>query len=228
MSGLKKDMPSYRFNGNRTTPDEIDRYETVVVTNPTSSATWVGTTASLVADASSALVLINTTLDYPRNLLYGLVGTNDFGGTWTVNGVDQFGNTVTETTTSGTVAAGTPAFAVAGTKIFHSVTSGTFDADTDSVGGGLPRLGVAVGGTVGSTAKFGLNTKIGAVADVKSITHSKAFVVTTLDGGTISTSLVNATNHSFNGTAAIGTADTFTVKVRSTYNNAESGDNLAD
>ena len=45
MSGIKTEVTSVRFNKNRVTPDEMDRYETYVVTNPTSSATWVGTAA---------------------------------------------------------------------------------------------------------------------------------------------------------------------------------------
>lgn len=227
MSGIKREVTSVRFNGNRVTPDEMDRYETYVVTNPTSSATWVGTSAGGTSTQAKALVLINTYLDYPRNLLYGLVGTADCGGTWSINGLDQFGVSITESVGSGTVAAGTPAFATAGTKIFAKVTSGTFTHATGQVGAGSARIGVAVGGTAGSTATFGLRTKIKAVSDVKSITHSKNFVVTTLDGGTISSTLVSATNHSFNGTAALGTADTFTVTIRPTYNNESSGQDLA-
>lgn len=228
MSGIKTEVTSVRFNKNRVTPDEMDRYETYVVTNPTSSATWVGTAAGGTKGESKALVLINTMLDYPRNLLYSVVGTNDLGGTWTINGLDQFGVSITESVGSGTVAAGTPAFALAGTKIFSKVTSGTYvHAAGGSVGLGSARIGVAVGGTAGSTATFGLRTKIASVSDVRSITHSKNFVVTTLDGGTISSTLVGTTNHTFNGTAALGTADTFTVTIRPTWNNEASGQDLA-
>jgi hypothetical protein len=227
MSGIKTEVTSVRFNNNKVTPDELDRYETYVVTNPTSSATWVGTSAGGTSTQAKALVLVNTYLDYPRNLLYSLVGTNDAGGTWTINGVDQFGVTITESVGSGTVAAGTPAFATAGTKIFAKVTTGTFTHATGQVGLGSARIGVAVGGTAGSTATFGLRTKIKAVTDVKSITHSKNFVVTTLDGGTISSTLVGTANHTFNGTAALGTADTFTVTIRPSWNNEASGQDLA-
>lgn len=230
MSGIKKEVTSLRFNNNRVSPDEIDRFERVYVLNPTTSATWVGTSAGGTSTQAKALVLINTVLDFPRNLLYGLVGTADCGGTWSINGLDQFGQTITESVGSGTVAAGTPAFATAGTKIFSKVTSGTFTHATGQVGAGSARIGVAVGGTAGSTATFGLMTKIKALGDVRSITYGKTAagpaVTTTLDGGTISASLVSTANHSFNGTAALGTADTFVVVVRPTYNN-ENGSDLA-
>ena len=226
MSGLKPYEPHIRFSGAKLTPDEIDRYEQYCVIDPTTSATWVGTAAGGTSTQAKALVLINKNLDYPRNLLYGVVGTADFGGTWVVNGKNQFGVSITETVGAGTAAAGKPVFATAGTLIFSQVTDGTFTVATGAVGNGSARLGVAVGGTAGSTCYFGLPSKIAAVSDVKSISWSKESVQTTLGGGTVSSTLVGTTYHTFNGTAALGGTEKFVVTFRPTYNN-EYGTNMA-
>lgn len=218
MSGLKEYDVAFQAAKAQITPDEIDRYERLTVLNPTTSSTWVGTAAGGTSTVSRALVLINTLLDHPRNLLYSCVGTNDMGGTWVVNGQDQFGAVITETVGNGTVAAGTPAFAVAGTKIFAKVTSGTFTVTTGAVGIGSARLGVAVG-TAGTLAfKLGLLTKIASTTDVKAITWSKEHVTTTLGGGTIG-AYVDSTNHAFTGTAIMGGTEAYTVLFKSTFDN---------
>ncbi len=217
-TGLKKFFPDVRFSGNQATPDELDRYESYIVAYPGTSLTYVGTCAAGTNAQAKPLVLINANLDYPRNLRYSVVGTNDVGGTWTVNGKDQFGAAISETVGSGTVAQGTPAFDTAGTKIFALVSSGTFTFAAGSAGSGSAQLGVAYGGTAGTTAYFGLPTKIAAVSDVKRITIVKNNVNTTLGGGTISSTVVGTTNHTFNGTAVLGTADMFIVTLKSTYN----------
>jgi len=219
MGGLKKYFPDVRMGGNQVAPDEIDRYEHYMVVFPGTSLTWVGTCAAGTQTQSKPLVIINANLDYPRNLAYSVVGTADIGGTWTVNGKDQFGNLVTESVGSGTVAAGTPAFNKAGTQIFSVVTSGTFTFGTSSgQGSGSAQLGVAAGGTAGSLALFGLPTKIAAVSDVKRLTHLQNFVNTTLGGGTVTSTVVGTANHTFNGTAALGSADVFMVTIDTTYN----------
>lgn len=223
--GLKKEVTSVRFNNNKVTPDEMDRYEQYVVYCPATSYNWVGTAAGGTAGQAKALVLINKNLDYPRNLDYGVVGTGDIGGTWVINGYDQFGNVITETVGSGTVAAGTPAFRTSGTKVFAKVTSGTFTVA--GVGSGSATLGVAAGGTAGSTAYFGLPTKIASTADVKSITYVNNFVATTLNGGTPG-ALVGTTYHTFNGTAALGTCTAYIVTFKSTYNAEHEGNPMAN
>lgn len=214
MSGLKQYDAAFAFSGAQVTPDEIDEYRQYVVANPSISATWVGTAAAGTSTQAKALVLINKNLDYPRNLLYSVVGTNDVGGTWTVNGKDQFGAVITESVGSGTVAAGTPAFATSGTKIFAQVTSGTFQFATGSAGNGSARIGVAV--AAAGTAKFGLPDKIAAVTDVKSISWSKELVQTTLNGGTVDSTLVNVANSAFSGTAVVGGTESFVVLYKPT------------
>lgn len=196
------------------TPDEIDRYEQYAVVNPSISATWVGTAAGTTSGGIKPLVLINKNLDYPRNLLYSVVGTADIGGTWTVNGKDQFGVSITETVGSGTVAQGTPAFAIAGTKIFAQVTSGS--VTIAGTGIGSARIGVAIGTSATAKAYLGLPSKIGAVSDVKSISWSKENVQTTLNGGTVDSTLVNTSTHSFCGSAIMGGTESFVVLYRPT------------
>lgn len=217
MGGLKKHHFDFTSGpANQVTPDEIDRYEQYVVINPSVSATWVGTAAGGTSTQQKALVLINKNLDYPRNLLYGMVGTADNGGTWVVNGKNQFGEVIQETVGSGTVAAGTPAFAVAGTKIFAQVTSGTFTVATAGVGLGSARIGVAIGTSATAKAYLGLPSKISAVSDVKMISWSKEHVQTTLNGGTVDSTLVGTTNHTINGTAIMGGTETFVVLYKPT------------
>ncbi len=214
MAGLKLWHADFAFSGNRATPDELDRYEQYQVINPSVSATWVGTAAGGTSTQEKALVLINKNLDYPRNLLYGLVGTADAGGTWVVNGKNQFGVTITETVGSGTAAAGTPAFAVAGTAIFAQVTSGTFTHA--GVGLGSARIGVAIGTAAGAKAYLGLPGKLAAVADVKSITWSKEHVNTTFNGGTVDSTVVSVTQSAIAGTGIMGGTETFNVLFRPT------------
>lgn len=218
MSGLGEHNYEFIQSGGQVTPNEIDRYEKVNTGILSISATWVGTAAGGTSTQAKALVLINKLLDHPRNLLYAAVGTNDMGGTWVVNGKDQFGQVITETVTNGTVAQGTPAFAVAGTKIFAEVTSGTFTVATGAVGAGSAQLGVAIG-TAGTAAfKLGLLTKIASTADVKAITWIKENVATTLKGGTIG-AYVDATNHAIGGTSIMAGTESYNILLKSTWDN---------
>lgn len=224
MPGLKKHHPDFRFNDNRVTPDEIDGPQQYVVAFPSASATYIGTSAGGTAGQAKALVFLSAKPDYPRNLLYGVVGTHDTGGTWVVSGKDQFGDTITETVGWGTLAAGTPAGASAGTKIFAEVTGGTFTHA--GVGTGSARLGVAVG--TGGTIQhyFGLPMRIASVNDVKNITWSSEFTSTPINKGTVaSASYVGTARHTFNGTATIAGTQCFVVDVISTYN-SEHEDNI--
>jgi len=220
MSGLGEigGLPGFNTGGQRVEPSDIDRYEVINTGVLSISATWVGTAAGGTSTQAQPLVLINRLLDHPRNLLYSQVGTADNGGTWVINGKDQFGITVTETVGNGTVAAGTPAWAKAGTTIFREVTSGTFTTATGAVGAGSPRIGVAIG-TAGTTAfKLGLLTKIAGSTDVKAITWTTQNVVTTLGGGTIG-ALVDATNHAFTGTSIMAGTEQYKAYVITTWDN---------
>lgn len=165
---LKKWAPDFAYSGNKVTPDEVGWDQMYYIINPAVSAVFVGTTAIGGTAASRALVMTNgqPMLDYPRNLMMGVQGTNATSGTWVVNGYDQFGNTIQE---SGTCASSTAGGTVQGTKVFAEVTSGTFNFSSGSVGNGTPKLGVGTGGT---TALFGLPAKLGKTTDVKMISGS--------------------------------------------------------
>jgi len=221
MSGLNEIGGLYGFaqGDSQVQPRDIDQYHRVNTGILSTSATWIGTAAGGTSTQAQPLVLINTFTDYPRNLLYSQVGTADNGGTWTVNGYDQFGQRITETVGNGTVAAGTPAWTKAGTAIFLKVVSGTFTTATAGVGLGSPRIGVAVG-TAGTVAfKLGLMQKIGGSADVKSITWTTQNVVTTLNGGTIG-SLVDATNHAFTGTSIMAGTESYSAILKTSFDNS--------
>lgn len=223
MPGLKKHFPDFQFSGNQVTSDEMDVYQQYVVAFPGTSQTWVGTTAVGTSTQSKALVLINKYPDYPRTLFFTISGSNDLGGSITVNGKDQFGGTIQETIGFGTVVS--PGTSAVGTKVFAEVTSGTVTLAVGSAGSGTPKLGLAYGGTAGSTNWFGLPVKIKAVGDVKRITHLKNFVATTLNGGTVDSTIVSVANHAFTGTANLGTADLFVVTVKSTYDSSQEVNN---
>lgn len=211
MSGLKKHYPDIAFSGNKISPDEIDMYRQYTIYCPASGSAWVGACAGGTSTQAKAMTLTNSNLDYPRNLLYGIVGTSDMGGTWVVNGKDQFGATVVETVDIGTAANGGT---TNGTAIFAQVTSGTCTLTTGSKGSGTAHLGVAVG-----TSHFGLPDKISAYTDVKSITWVKNFVNTTFGGGTIVTGMVDTTYHAIIGTAtSLGTCEAYVVLYKPTKN----------
>lgn len=218
---LKRFQPEVRMGGFKVSPDEMDIERQYVVMNPTVSPTWFGTTAVGTAGQSKALVLINRIADYPRNLAGAVAGSAGLGGTWVVNGKDQFGNTIQESLAIGTATNGGT---TEGTKIFAQLTSGTFNfATASAAGNGTPRLGVGIAET---THLFGLPDKIAGTGDVKRITWNNNGTVTTVNGGTIG-AYVGTANHTFKGTAALAITHSFVVSYRSSFNSeAEQVQNL--
>lgn len=212
---LKRHLPSVRFGGFKVTPDEIDQVRQYVVMHPSVDPVWFGTTAAGTAGQSKALVLTNIRADYPRNLVGAAAGSAGLGGTWVVNGKDQFGNTIQESIAVATAANGGTA---SGTKIFAQVTSGTFNiATTSEAGNGSPRLGVSIGTAAGNVALFGLPDKIASTADVKNLLWINNGTSTTVNGGTIG-SYIGTANHTFKGTAVVAVTDRFVVTYRSSFN----------
>lgn len=199
------------------TPDEIDRFETYHVANPSTSATWFGTAAAGTASQAKSLVVINQYADYPRNLNGIVTGSAAMGGVFVVNGLDQFGAPVSETITVGTATNGGT---TAGTKVFAKFTSGTFTFASDASGNGTPTLGCV---TTGTLALFGLPCKIGGSTDVKSITWINNGTPTTLNGGTIG-AYVSVGAHAFRGTSNVALTDRYVVTVKSTYDNSSGAD----
>src|SRR3990167_8890157 len=204
MPGLKKYFPDIRFGGNKITPDELDVRKTYQVTYPSISASSLGTAAAGTVDVAWSVV--NTTLDYPRNLLYTVTGGTT-GGTTIVNGKDQFGVVITETVTIATAAAGGTA---AGTKVFSTFTSGThYTNGGDNTSTAV--LGYAKGTAAGIVAVFGLPVRVGAVSDVKRLTWSNVGTVTSVNGGTINSTYVGTANHTFQGSAVVAATDIYVV-----------------
>lgn len=220
MSGMKLHDPAFGAAGQKVTPDEMDQYVVYNVVYPSLSTTYVGTCAGGTSTQAKALVLISKKTDYPRNLLYGVIGTNDMGGVWAVNGKDQFGNVISESVTLGTAAAGTPAVAVAGTKIFSEVTSGTFTVTTGAVGAGSATLGLAIGTAATALYRLGFPVKIGAASDVKRITWTSQAVGTAVNGGTIGTAQVDVTNNAYLGQTVMAGTETFQFWIKPSFDNS--------
>jgi hypothetical protein len=212
---FKKSEPALQFGGQRVSADEMDMVRQYVVLNPTVDPIWFGTAIG-TSTQGTPMGLINKNADYPRNLAYAVAAPagSTAGGTWIVNGKNQFGETIQETVIIGTATGGGT---VAGTKVFAQVTSGTINFTTMSPGNGSARLGVAIGTAAGLVGYFGLPDKIAAISDVKSITWRNVGTSITLNGGTVDSSLVGTANHTFNGTAVMAVTDGFLVNYRSTY-----------
>lgn len=220
MSGAKEYDYAFQQAKAQVTPDEIDQYISYTVVNPSLSATYIGTVAG-TQTASAALVLTSIKPDYPRNLLYGIVGTADIGGSITVVGKNQFGEVITETVGSGTAAAGTPAFAIAGTKIFAEVTAGTVTFATSAgQGNGTARVGLAIGTAGTALFRLGLPTKIGAVSDVKRITWTSQHLGTAINGGTIGTAQIDVDNHAYLGQTIMAGTEVFQFTIKPTFDNS--------
>lgn len=216
---LKRIQPGIRFSGYKVSPDEMDVTRQYIVEHPSIDPAWFGTAPIGTAGQAKAFVLTNIRADYPRNLVVSdATGAGTaHGGTAVINGKDQFGNTIQETITIGTAAAGGT---VAGTKIFSQVSSGTFTFATASVGNGTTQLGVAIGTSATLQHLFGLPDKIASTADVKSITWLNNGTSTTMNGGTIG-AYVGTANHTFKGTAVVSVTDKYVVHMRSTFNSEE-------
>jgi hypothetical protein len=212
MGGLKKHEPSIRFSANKLTPDELDMRVRYMVLKPSIGTATLGTAAA--GTVNVAWTVVNTVCDYPRNVLFTVVGpSGGVGGTTIINGTDQFGRGQSETITIGSANAGGTA---AGTKIFDTITSGTYypnGVDNTSTA----TLGYAFGTAAGIVFKLGLPVKIGATSDVKRITYIKNGAVTALNGGTIA-SYVSTATHSFGGTEILAATSDYVVDILSTYN----------
>ncbi len=228
-TGLKRHYPDFQQAGNKVTPDEIDRYETYTVINPSISSTWFGTVAGTQTQTGRVLVSINKNADYPRNVRIAYVGASGsvvFLSSGTINGLNQFGSAIAESYV-GTAAidGGT----IIGTAVFARVNSGTFNMGTGDAGAGTISLGV---GTAGTTTVFGLPTKLGGTSDIKRINGSFNGVGTQTSGtfvfgGTPASAGVTAT-HAFKAPldVAAGTV-IYNVTYKPTYDASMDGAPMA-
>jgi hypothetical protein len=209
-----------RFAGEKVDPDEINARYFYQVTYPSigTAAIWSGVGTG---DVAAVGTLANMTMDYPRNLLVTITGVaGGEGGTATIVGKNQFGESITEAVGFATANAGGTA---AGTKIFSSVSAAT--VNVVGLGGtaiGTIGIGYAAGTAAGIVAKLGLPVRVGAASDVKRLTFIKNGAVTAINGGTIGTAAtagyIDTVNHSFMGTQIIAATDMYSLDIVSTFN----------
>jgi hypothetical protein len=213
MSGFKKSQPGLRYSGEKVSPDEIDRYEFVNFCNPAPATTqwWGSAPVSGTAD-TQAFTIVNMLPDYPRNVQFILASAGSLTGlkgTAVINGYDQFGSVITETFS---IAAGTGAGTVAGTKVFGRFTSGTCYYGTFSTSG-TPNLGF----TGGTNTLLGLPVKLAGTTDVALISHHAGTGAVTVNGGTVG-GYINVAMSAVRPAATLTGTETVTVWVKPSYN----------
>jgi hypothetical protein len=217
MPGLKKHYPDVRFSSNRVTADEIDQRVYYKVLKPSISDSFLGTVEATEADD---FVIDETKTDYPRTVLVSITGVaGGMGGTATVTGTNQFGQSQSETIGFASANGGGTA---AGTKIFDTVTAATVDGldGLDGTAIGTCALGFAIGTASGIEAYFGLPVKIGAVSDVKRIIWNDNGTIKGVNGGTVNSDYVDTSNHSFRHNEVLAAADDIYVEVLSTHDSS--------
>ena len=180
MSGLGERFPDVQTGGVQATPNELDRYEVYQIMGPM-MGTFLWGTAEGTSTQSPTMAFAQVLPDYPRNVTVTIVGPSGSitGGTWVLTGKDQFGNAQTETFAVGTAVNGGTAV---GTKVFATFTSCAGTLGTSDAGVGTSNLFPS---STGTTALFGLPTKIAGTADVKLITMGSTGVAKAVNGGTI-------------------------------------------
>lgn len=219
MSGLGElgGLPGFTGPISQVQPRDIDQYTQYLIVNPGLTTTGLGTVETT---GTGAVVFTNVVPDYPRNVLVTILGVaGGIGGTVTVAGKNQFGGTQTETIGFASAAGGGTA---AGTKIFGFVNRGTV-LGLDGVGGtavGSVKIGYAIGTAAGIIARFGLPVKIGATTDIKNISLSGQGVGgTAVNGGTYSSAIIDTTNHAFLPSTIVGGTQTYSILIKSTFDN---------
>lgn len=212
---MKRYEPAFRFSAAKVGADELDMNRQYIIMHPSVDPVWFGTSAVGTQTQARALVVTNTKADYPRNIVGAVASAagSVSGGTWIVNGKNQFGETIQSTIA---IAPATGGGTVAGTKIFAEVSSGTFTFGTGDPGNGTPRLGVAIGTSASLQHLFGLPDRIASTADVKSLLWINNGTSTTVNGGSIG-AYVGTANNTFQGTAVVAVTDRFVVNMRSSF-----------
>ena len=212
---LKTWHPDFTFSGGKVGADEVDFYHTYVVNNPSIDATAVAT-AAVIATTLTLVQNVAGVMDYPRNLVLKLAGgtsNGTYGGTVVVKGLDQFGNTMSETFSVGTAVNGGTAV---GTKVFSKFTTGTGTLAGDTAIA-TANLGF---GTAGTTCLFGLPFKVGGTGDLVSYNWASAHAVQ-FNTSTAIGSYVDTGMHAIKARTDFGTASGFVVWCKSTKNQSE-------
>lgn len=225
--GFKRTHPELRQPGYKVSPDELDFNRILHIANPSVDPVWFGTAVGTQTQVK-ALGIINKNADYPRNVVVAVAAAagSVTGGTMVYNGKDQFGVSITE---SVAIAPATGGGTVAGTKIFSSVTSGTFNYGTGDPGNGSARLGLAIGTSTSTQHWFGLPDRAQTLTDIKSISWINNGTMTTFNGGTVGTANTRINSgtpgNAFSGTAIVAITDRFVVTMRSTFQGEENNIN---
>ena len=209
---LANTYPPFTFNDEKVYPGEIDQDEQYIILNPSIGTAYYGTISPVGA---GTFTVVQANSDYPRNVSLSILGVaGGMGGTATVSGKDQFGNTISETLGFGSAAGGGT---VNGTKVFAKV--GTATVTTVGLGGtavGSAYLGVATAGT----PRFGLPARVRVVGDLKSATWIDADVAKMLNlnaAGTSAVAVVLDSSVKIDVAGGIVSADSFVINYRSSF-----------
>src|SRR5260221_502698 len=163
MSGLGGFAGLYGFveAGMLVSEKDIDAYRLVNLANPSVDTSWFGTASGTVT-AQTAIVRNNQLADWPRNFAYSVNGITNgtYGGTFTANGIDQFGVPFRETVA---IAAAVNGGTTYGTQIGAKLLSGSFISQGSAgtfIGTARIGAGTAANGSASSNW-FGLLHKVG-------------------------------------------------------------------
>lgn len=199
MSGLGEHFPEFQTGDAQVQSADIDRYGLYQIIAPMMGTFAWGTTTGTNAQTKT-LTFDQVLPDYPRNVEMKLLPASGSvaGGTFTLYGKNQFGEVISETFSVGTAANGGTAV---GTKIFAyfgscAGTIGTGDAGASTV--------TIYPASTGTTALFGLPTKIASTLDVKLMSFGSTGVAKAVNGGTIG-SFVDTVNHAIKAPNTITT-----------------------
>lgn len=218
LGGLPQFIPGY---GGQVAESDIDRYKQVIVTAPSVDGSFIGTISGTVT-ANTAIVKRNILLDWPRNVKYAVNGITNgtYGGTFTATFIDQFGQGTTENVVITSAINGGTTF---GTAIVYKFIGGTFQSEA-AAGTFIGTAAIGVGTAIGASGNwFGLMTKIGATGDVKLIRYNNNGAGTVMGGGSLQGTNVSVSRHAFQGTGGVLVTDTYSVLLKSTFDNTGRG-----
>lgn len=223
MSGLGERFPEFQKGaGAAVTPSNQDRYEIYHVIAPM-MGTFAWGTGVGTSTTSPTIVFDQNIADYPRNVEVKILPASGSisGGTVVVTGKDQFGVSHSERFAIGTAVNGGTAV---GTTIFASFSTATGTVGTSDAGNATITVYPA---STGTTALFGLPTKIGGSTDVKLMGFGSTGVAKIMTSGSL-LSFVDPTTHSIKAPNTITTPAAnltwINVWFRPTWSNGQKAD----
>lgn len=219
MSGLAENFPEFQGGAAQVTPKDSDRYEVYTVLGPM-IGTFAWGTGVGTSTQTPTMVFDQTQADYPRNVEVKIVPAvgSITGGTVTVTGKDQFGVPHSETFAIGTAVNGGTAV---GTTIFAKFTSAAATLGVSDAGNATVTVYPA---STGTTALFGLPSKVASTLDVKMLTFGSTGVAKPANGGTIG-GFVNTAVHAIKApntlTTPAGNATWISVWYKPSWSNTQ-------